>query len=96
MLHCGLVDEHLIGRWAIHVAFAALEWVSAGRHKVLPAVVREALMHMLSDDSDHYSRAFTALVLGRLAEDDPAARERLIASSLTARWCPVTSFTNHF
>ena len=93
LLRC-LADEHPIVRRA--AAFAALQWASAGQHKALPTAVREALIHILSDDSDRYNRAFAALVLGRLAEDDPAARERLIASLLTARWCPVTSFTNHF
>jgi hypothetical protein len=93
LLRC-LADEHRIVRRA--AAFAALQWASAGQHKALPAAVREALIHMLSDDSDRYNRTFAALVLERLAEDDPDARERLIASLLTSRWCPVTNSTNPF
>ena len=37
-------------------------------------------MHILSDDSDRYNRAFAALVLGQLVEDDPAADGAMVPS----------------
>ena len=86
--HVQYWHDHLLGQCQCIPARSLVE--------ALPAAVREALIHMLSDDSDRYNRTFAALVLERLAEDDPDARERLIASLLTSRWCPVTNSTNPF
>ena len=88
-----LEDENRIVRRA--AAFAATQWAVAGEQAAL-ALATEGLAFMLTDDPDRYNRGFAALALQQLAVWDAAARERLVASLMAARWCPVTNSRNPF